>query len=588
MSELKEEISGIQTSQNKLTSFFSGFKSKLDQTKISSNMLKRSFNQMPKITQNVTTNIKNIGTGLKQSLSNVLKYVGALLSLRGIYSILSNSAKSWLSSQNEGAQQLSANIEYMKYAMGSAFAPVVEYVINLVYQLMKAVQSLVYAFSGINIFAKSTAASMGKTAGSAKNANESLSGIHNEINNVSDKDSSGSNSVGPSMDLSQVDTQMNGFAQKLYDFFKPLKESWYNYGQDLIEQIKTTAGQVGGLIASVWGSFENIITNGTVYSILENILAIIGNISEAFSNAWNYNGNGDKIIQTIADMLNGIFNTIKEISGSEGFQTFLNGISTGFSGILEFIEPVLSDFLAIAKPIAEIALSTIGTVLETIGNTLKVIGENEIVVTILESIALAIGLITIATKLFSAEKIKETGILIANAAAWVAANLPIILIAAAIAAVIAIIILCVKHWDEIKETVTTVCEKIKETVSSWVKKIGEFFANLWQGICDIFSGIGQWFLDKFDEAVQGIKNAFSGVGNFFLDVWQGICNVFENVPNWFKDKFSKAWQAVKNVFSAGGQIFDGIKDGILNGLKVVVNAIINGINKVISIPFNRN
>ena len=40
------------------------------------------------------------------------------------------------------------------------------------------------------------------------------------------------------------------------------------------------------------------------------------------------------------------------------------------------------------------------------------------------------------------------------------------------------------------------------------------------------------------------------------------------------------------MFSTGGKIFDGIKDGILNGLKSIVNAIITGMNKVISIPFN--
>ena len=68
--------------------------------------------------------------------------------------------------------------------------------------------------------------------------------------------------------------------------------------------------------------------------------------------------------------------------------------------------------------------------------------------------------------------------------------------------------------------------------------------------------------------------------------WNGITSIFGNIPNWFRDKFSQAWQAVKNVFSTGGQIFDGIKDGILNGLKAVINAIIMGINKVISTPFN--
>lgn len=40
------------------------------------------------------------------------------------------------------------------------------------------------------------------------------------------------------------------------------------------------------------------------------------------------------------------------------------------------------------------------------------------------------------------------------------------------------------------------------------------------------------------------------------------------------------------MFSAGGEIFAGIKDGIVDAFKTVVNAIIGGINKVISVPFN--
>ena len=43
---------------------------------------------------------------------------------------------------------------------------------------------------------------------------------------------------------------------------------------------------------------------------------------------------------------------------------------------------------------------------------------------------------------------------------------------------------------------------------------------------------------------------------------------------------------VKDVFSTGGKIFDGIKDGISNVFKTVVNGLIGGINKVISVPFN--
>ena len=220
----------------------------------------------------IRNQIRQMSTGMKQGLGHVLKYAGALFSLNGIYSILSNSGSSWLSSQNAGAQQLSANIEYMKNAMGSVLAPVIQFVTGLIYNLMKAIQSVVYALFKVNIFAKASAKSYASMAGSAKkakNETKALSGVHDEINNVQKNDgadSGGGSSGGsaPSFDLSDIDSQMSPLAQKLYDFFKPLKESWDIYGPALVEQIKITASQIGYLLSSVWGSFENIITNGTI------------------------------------------------------------------------------------------------------------------------------------------------------------------------------------------------------------------------------------------------------------------------------------------------------------------------------------
>lgn len=75
------------------------------------------LNGMSNSANKMKNQIKQMSTGFKTGLGHVLKYAGALFSLRSIYSVLRNSASSWLSSQNAGAKQLSANIEYMKYAM---------------------------------------------------------------------------------------------------------------------------------------------------------------------------------------------------------------------------------------------------------------------------------------------------------------------------------------------------------------------------------------------------------------------------------------------------------------------------------------
>ena len=447
---------------------------------------------------------------------------------------------------------------------GSALAPVIQFATNCVYQLLKAIQSVVYALFKVNIFANASASAFKNAQKQAKNTSKQLSSVHSEINNVADHNSNTSPNVD---DMSKIDSQMSPLSQKLYDFFKPLVDSWNKYGSALVEQIKITAGQVTGLISTVWGSFEKIITNGTVYSILENILAIIGNIAEAYSNAWKYEGNGDTIIQTIADMLNSILNTIREITASESFQKFLNGVSNAFSGILTFIKPVLDDFLGLIKPLSEIALSIAGDILNSIGNALKWIGDNEIAVTILESLAIAIGLVVAGIKLYNfvqsgalVATLKQTAALIAQGIAWVAANWPILLIVAAITAVIAIIILCVKHWDTIKETVVNVCNKMKETVSNWVNNVSNFFSNLKTNTINKVTEIKDGIKNKFQEAYNGIKNIFSNIGNFFSGIWNNVKNTFSNL---------------------GTNIGDAISGAVKTGINGVISLIERTINSAI-------
>ena len=585
MSELGQQISQTATAQSKLSSFFSSFKQKIEQAKSSSKGLHNSFSKLPKITQKITNNIKGMGTGFKQGLGHVMKYAMALFSLRGIYSVLSNSARSWLSSQNAGAKQLSANIDYMKYAMGSALAPVIQFVTNLVYQLMKAIQSVAYALTGVNIFAKASANSYASMAGSAqkaKNETKQLAGVHNEINNISDNNSdSGSGTTSPGFDLSGIDRQMSPLAQKLYDFFKPLVDSWNKYGSQVKEAFKNAINGIGQAISAMWNSVETLFTNGTIYSIIANILNSIGKIGTAWANAWNNDNNGTELIQGIANMINDITGAILNLVSSTGFQSFLDGIISAFSGIVQFIEPVVSGFSEMAEKMLEIVASTIGDILKTVGNALHAIAQNEVAVEILRALGEAIAIVVGAIVLWNIAQAILNGLM----GLFAIITSPITLVVLAIVAAITVAILIFKNWGTISEWLGQKFNEARENINTAFQNIGQWFEDRKNDITNTFSNIGQWFSDKFNNAVQGIKNAFSSVSSFFNEVWQGICNVFGNVTDWFRDKFSQAWQAVKNVFSTGGRIFDGIKEGILSGLKSIVNAIIYGINKVIRIPF---
>lgn len=152
-----------------------------------------------------------------------------------------------------------------------------------------------------------------------------------------------------------------------------------------------------------------------------------------------------------------------------------------------------------------------------------------------------------------------------------AAN-PVAWIMLAIAAVVALGAVIIKNWDSIKEVFSKIwswiSEKVIEPVKNGFASAGEYLKEKWTKVKEFFSGLWEGMKD-------GAKNA-----------WEGIKKVFSTVASFFKSIFSSAWEGVKKVFSVGGKIFDGIKDGILNGFKAIVNAIIGGINKVVSIPFN--
>lgn len=113
-----------------------------------------------------------------------------------------------------------------------------------------------------------------------------------------------------------------------------------------------------------------------------------------------------------------------------------------------------------------------------------------------------------------------------------------------------------------------------------------FWIGLWNGIKTAAGAVMDW-----------LKSAFSALGSFFSDTWANfkdagarawasIKTIFGNVAGFFKEKFGQAWSAVKAIFSTGGAIFSGIVEGISAAFKKIVNAIIRGINKVVSIPFN--
>lgn len=526
--------------------------------------------QVSALTDGIRNKIKQWGVGIKDGIGNVLHYATSLFSIKNIYSTLSGLAGVWMSSQNEGARQLSANIEYMKYSMGSVFAPAIQYVTSLVFQLMKAIQSVVYAFSGVNIFAKSTANSMKGTAGSAKQASKSLSSVHSEISNVSENNSGGGvGSTNPNIDLSQMNNMPNTITEAIKN------GDWYGIGNIIGRKINEGLSSIpwdiiqngARNIASAIGQGINGFVDGLDWSLLGSTIGNGINTAFIFVNTFLTTINWGSIGKSLADFLNsGIEITDWTLIGTTiankfnagidftynfvtkfNWKNFGTSISKGINGIIQNI-----DFKKLAQGISS---GIIGLL-----DSIKALLEG------IDWVSLATDVVDLLTNIdwFGIlggllDVIRETLITLVGTLGVIVGGLIV---------------------EAIHGATDFFQEKAEECGNN-------LFLGFLKGIADIAIGIGQWIIDRiFQPFIDGFKNAFGihspstvmaemgsfimqglleGLSNFVnnvIEIWNNIKNsviqkVIE-VKDGIGNKFQEAYNTVKNIFSNIGSFFAGV------------------------------
>lgn len=266
-------------------------------------------------------------------------------------------------------------------------------------------------------------------------------------------------------------------------------------------------------------------------------------------------------------------------------------VATAMKDMLDEYAPEIDEIISSVKENVSAALKTFMTeILPAIKDGISWIIDN---LPLIEALVVGIGtafaawkvvgLITAITTALEGMTIAEVALAAKQAIlnAVMAAN-PIGLVIAAIAGLVAAFVYLWNNSEEFRQFWIDLWESIQETVGDaidWIKNgwntFVEFIRGVWDSVQETVGDIIDVVAGLWKKLTDGAKNA-----------WEGIKEVFGKIADWFADKFKKAWEAVKNVFSTGGKIFDGIKDGIVSAFKAVVNAIIRGINKVVSIPFN--
>ena len=514
--EAEAELERLNNKKDKLEkggkgNFFSSFFSSLKK-------ITPSMNNISGITIKIRNQIKQWNGGIKNGLGHVLKYATALFSLRSIYSVLSSSAQAWLGSQNKGAQQLSANIEYMKYAMGSVFAPVIQYVTSLVYQLMKAIQSVVYAMSGVNIFAKTTASSMKNTSSSAKQASKSLSSVHSEINNVSDNKNNENSSSNPNIDLSKMDSNSN----PIIDAIK--QGNWYQVGETIgkeineainsipWDKIQNTSKKIGTNIAQFFnGGIKETDWNKVGNTFAQGINTIIY-FGQSFLTTFNWKDFGKAVG-------NGLSSLIKNIDWNALGNTLSVGIKGIFNSITVFFENfdwsvVVDGLLDFIKGfdwngVSDAIFKALGSACASLVNLGWIIGEK---------INIAID----NAKKYFRQKIEECG-------------------------------------GNITRGIFNGIVDAMSGIGQWIHE--HIFTPFIEGFKNVFKihspSLVMTEMGKY--IIQGLLNGITSLIDNVKQTWQSIKNNILEVSNDIKNKISNTWGNIKNITS---EKWNRIKDDV--------------------------
>lgn len=124
--------------------------------------------------------------------------------------------------------------------------------------------------------------------------------------------------------------------------------------------------------------------------------------------------------------------------------------------------------------------------------------------------------------------------------------LPIIGIAAGIAAAITAVILIIQNWGSICEWFGNLWNAIWSGVTS-------FFGGVGQSIQDTWNGAMSWISQKADDAKSGILSTFQGIEdgciNAFNSVKDGITNAISTAYNNVKDWFQKIEDTLSGTLS---------------------------------------
>lgn len=533
-----------------------------------------------------------IGTGLIQVLAPVVKALNSLL-----LSLISiGNAFAQVTAKLFGKQTPKAKIEVDSSSVDQA-AAAEDGLADATKKAGKEAKNNTAAFDELNVLSQDTGSSSGASGGTGASGG----GIDT------------SDMVG---DTTSTEEEMTAFTERMLALLKPLQEISFdnlNASLDRLKEALKPFGEVVGvglqwlylnvLVPLAKWTIEDLLP--AFLDLLSGALKVVTEVLKAFApfGKWLW----DNFLKPIATWTGGVI-----VSVLSSLADVLDTIATWMSNnqkVVSIMASTIAVFFGAWKLTQLIAfvemsggivgaLAAITTAIKT-GIAAKLIDKAEtIYLTLLYAKdAIAKGVSTAATIAHTVATTVATNATTAFGIAMAILTSPITLVVLAITALVAIVLLLVKHWDEVKTKASEVWDSIKaawEKAAEWfnttvVTPISTFFtkmwdsisskaASIWSAIKAVFEKASTWFNDTVVKPIAGFfSELWKGIGSKASDVWDDIKEVYKKASEWFEDTVIKP---IKKVFKDGINFLLGFVEGFVNGFISGINAIINALNRL--------
>ena len=302
-----------------------------------------------------------------------------------------------------------------------------------------------------------------------------------------------------------------------------LRETAVNKLQPAFDMIS----QVGiGAISGISDSLDGINIDGLVTAMLPGFQALADAASNLVQQAiaWAQTADWESIGNSIADAITNIVNGISSFDWGGFFSIIGDGIGLFVDGLSLIIDNV-GDIRGLADVIV--------------------------------AVAVAFGVLNAVLTVYNTVMAVQSAIMMANPTTWI-----ILGIVAAIAA----LILIIKNWGTITETIATVWEKVKNAV-----------INTWNNIYSMFVGIFTAILNNpvVQLIVNFVTTEFNIMKNLITGIWNGI-----------KDIAAGAWEWIKNVVLGPVLLLCDLVTGNFTKLKEDASKIFSNLGNALSTIWN--